>query len=60
MYCMKWHCTSCNYLFDQKTAKEPNICPYCSKSGVLEKNKSAQDWVDEVGMEIDQREQFRR
>ncbi len=55
---MKWHCTSCNYLFEPKAEKVPEMCPYCSKTGVLEKNKSAQDWLDEVSVEQEQRDNF--
>jgi rubrerythrin len=39
-------CSNCRYKF--KTSKTPRSCPYCDKVGVLEREKSASEIVDEI------------
>ncbi len=43
------HCTNCDYKFTPKKAdKMPENCPYCNTPESLEKEKTAQDLLDEV------------
>jgi rubrerythrin len=39
-------CLNCKYRF--KTKESPKACPWCSKSGSVQKEKSAEDIVSEV------------
>ena len=47
-----FECRSCGYKF--KSLKLPNVCPYCSKSGVVGSQKTAQDFLNETLGEIDE------
>ncbi|MBI2142641.1 hypothetical protein HYU15_04110 [Candidatus Woesearchaeota archaeon] len=51
---MKLHCTNCNYQFTPKTGKMPSRCPYCDKSGTVEKVKQMQEWIDEFSAPADE------
>jgi len=42
----KWICASCNYRFE---SENPMDCPYCGRREGLEKEKGAEELVDEVG-----------
>jgi phage FluMu protein Com len=54
---MRYRCRNCNYLYELKEGKRvPKKCPYCSKDESLEKVKSAQELLDEVGDVMDERE----
>ena len=47
---LKLSCTNCGYKFMPKDpGKIPENCPYCNKPETLEKAKTAQDLIDEVG-----------
>ncbi len=41
-------CSHCNYGFVPKTGKAPQRCPYCDRTGTLQKSKQMQDWIDEA------------
>ena len=45
---VKLYCTNCGYMFNVKTLKLPDRCPYCDKTGSIKESKSAQDFIDEV------------
>lgn len=53
----KLYCTNCNYQFVPKTDNMPARCPYCDKTGTLEKATQAQDFIDEVTRETAEREE---
>ena len=44
---MKLNCTNCNYQYTPKSEKIPARCPYCDKTGTVEKVKEMQEWIDE-------------
>jgi rubrerythrin len=39
-------CLNCRYRF--KAGEKPKACPWCSKSGSVEQERSAEDIVNEV------------
>ena len=46
---LKLNCTNCKYKFVPKgSGKTPERCPYCNKPETLEKEKTAQDYLDEA------------
>lgn len=49
---LKLQCSRCKYKF--KRDKIPARCPYCSKEGAVEFEKTAQDILDEVMTDIDE------
>ncbi len=46
-------CSNCNYNFIPRTGKIPPRCPYCDKTGTLQKSKKVQDWLDEINDDKD-------
>ncbi|MBI2664097.1 hypothetical protein HYX10_02005 [Candidatus Woesearchaeota archaeon] len=53
-----YQCGNCMYKFTPKSAeKMPKSCPYCNKPDTLEKVKSAQDYLEEVDSDMEQREE---
>ena len=54
---MKLYCTSCNYQFVPKTGKMPDRCPYCDKTGTVEKVAEVQDIIDDVSRTDTEREE---
>jgi predicted Zn-ribbon and HTH transcriptional regulator len=53
----KFHCSNCGYKFLPKNPESiPENCPYCNKPETLERAKSAQDMLDDLGGEIQEQE----
>ena len=47
-----YQCSHCNYKFSPKNPdKVPQNCPYCNKPETIEPVKSAQDYIDEISGE---------
>lgn len=44
----KYGCASCNYQFTPKKDKTPLLCPFCGKTGTVEKIKLMQEFIDEA------------
>ena len=52
-----YRCTNCGYKFVPKNqAVVPKACPYCNKPEMLERVKSAQDYLDEIRSDMQDRE----
>ncbi|MBS3132582.1 hypothetical protein J4470_00435 [Candidatus Woesearchaeota archaeon] len=52
-----YQCSNCNYRFTPKSAEKiPETCPYCNKPETLERVKGAQDYLDEISTEMQERE----
>ena len=56
----KLYCTNCNYQFTPKTGHVPNRCPYCDKTGTIEKVMQMQDLIDDVGRQEAEKEERER
>ncbi|MFH1590808.1 MAG: hypothetical protein ABIC95_02680 [archaeon] len=41
----RYVCTKCSYRLEKETA--PARCPYCSKDGTLQREKNAQELLEE-------------
>jgi len=53
-----YQCSNCKYRFTPKTPEKlPESCPYCNKPETLEKVRSAQDYLDEMSAELQEREE---
>ncbi|MAG15711.1 hypothetical protein CMO88_01475 [Candidatus Woesearchaeota archaeon] len=53
-----YQCNNCKYRFSPKSAeKVPKNCPYCNKPETLEQVKSAQDYLEEVSSDVQEREE---
>jgi len=54
---VSYQCSNCNYRFTPKTPENiPANCPYCNKPDTLDKVKSAQDYLEEIGTDAQERE----
>ncbi len=54
---IKLYCTSCSYQFVPKTGKMPTRCPYCDRTGTVEKASQMQDIIDEVSRQTVEKEE---
>ena len=51
-------CGNCGYKFTPKNpTKVPENCPYCNKPEMLERVKSAQDYLNDVRTNMQEREE---
>ena len=47
-----YQCSHCNYKFSPKNPDNvPQNCPYCNKPETIDPVKSAQDYIDEISGE---------
>ena len=53
-----FECRSCGYIF--RNSKMPNVCPYCSKSGSVGLQKTAQDLLDDTFSELGEIDENRK
>lgn len=51
-----YSCNNCGYKFTPKNpTKVPENCPYCNKPETLERVKSAQDYLNDVRTDMQER-----
>jgi rubrerythrin len=44
----RFHCSGCNYDFEQKEGKPPKKCPYCGRMGTIRRERTASELLNEV------------